>query len=367
MIHGHRDWNCDEPFPLWDPDVPFPDPEQMEDLDIVTHVTVEEAVPGGYHYLHESSIAFHRGALWLCWANHRTAEVNVRDELIRGTVSTDGGFTWRDAETWVEASEGHGESFNHPVLHEDNGTLLGYFTRWDEGRPGVEIFTLDDDSGRWESTGARIPGFLPFRPPLKMRDGNWIMGGELFWYEAAVAISEGDNLTSWETVQLPRPEELKLVFPETALMDLGDRMIAICRPHEASRAPVSMSCDCGRTWATLKYSNYPLCASQPYCGRLSTAQHYLITCDAKDGRALISIAVTDPGGDRFRRVWKIRHQQYPRRRLFGGWGDGSMVGQTTEWSYPAAIEHDGNLYVSMTRGKEDCVLSIIPVRVLGVG
>lgn len=33
---------------------------------------------------------------------------------------------------------------------------------------------------------------------------------------------------------------------------------------------------------------------------------------------------------------------------------------------PAAIEHDGKLYITYTRGKEDCGLSIIPLSALAV-
>ncbi len=350
-------------FPLWDRNAPFPAFDEMPDLDRVTHVSLEKAQPGGYHYLHESAIAWHHGTLYVCWANHRLSEVNVKDELIRGRRSTDGGFTWSPTETWVAAPHEGADSFNHPVLASHQERLWGFFTRWDQEKPSTEVLSLDEASGRWESQ-ARIPGFLPFRPPMQLRDGNWIMGGELFWYESAVAISRGDDFTAWETVQLPRPEDVKLVFPETALMDQGDRLVAICRPSNAHSAPASVSEDCGRTWTPLRYSNFPLTASQPYCGKLSTGQHYLITDNLEQGRALLQIAVTRAGERTFSRVWKIRHQQFPKVRLFGGWGEGSRVGCPTEWSYPAAVEHDGDLYVSYTQGKEDCVLSIIPVRVL---
>ena len=352
--------------PLWTPATPFPSFEVMPDLDIVTHVAVERAQPDGYHYLHESALAWHRGALWCGWANHREREVNTKDELIRGSRSTDGGLTWAPPTIWAAPPERGAESYNHPALTELAGRLWGFFTRWDAGQPATEIFTLDDATGAWQSTGKRIPGFLPFRPPLKLRDGNWIMGGEVFWYDAAVAISRGDDFTTWEVVKLPRPEEVKLLYPETALVDLGDVLVALCRPREAPTAPMSVSHDCGRTWAPLWHSNFPLAATQPYAGRLSTGQHYLLTGNQEEGRALMSIAVTRPGGRVFERVWKVRHQRFPRRRLFGGYGKGTMVGQPTEWSYPAAVEVDGKLYISYTQGKEDCALSIIPVSVLRV-
>ena len=36
-------------IPVWDPAVPFPSPQDMRDLDVVTHVSIERAQPGGYH------------------------------------------------------------------------------------------------------------------------------------------------------------------------------------------------------------------------------------------------------------------------------------------------------------------------------
>ena len=77
--------------------------------------------------------------------------------------------------------------------------------------------------------------------------------------------------------------------------------------------------------------------------------------------------MTKPGSGVFCRVWKIRHQQFPKRRLLGSReGTKSHAGGATEWSYPAAVEHEGSLYVSYTHGKEDCALSIIPLSALAV-
>jgi hypothetical protein len=356
-------------FELWDCRAPFPAFDEMPDLDVVTHVSIERATPDGYHYLHESSIAAHHGKLYLGWANHRVGEVNVRDELIRGKTSTDDGLTWSAAETWVAPPTIGGESFSHPALATHAGRLWGFFTCFHDEKPRTEVFTLDDATGKWEPRGSSIPGFLTLRPPMKMRDGNWIMAGEDYWYEAAVAISAGDDWTRWELIRIPRPESIFLKFPETTLVDQGDRLVAFCRPHEQPTAPVSVSRDCGRTWSVLEHSNFPLAGSQPYAGVLSTGQHYLITNNLEEGRTLLSIAVTAPGAHTFSRVWKIRHQQYPKRRHWPGvfWKGKlvkPMIGTPTEWSYPAAIEHGGNLYVCYTQGKEDCALSIIPTRAL---
>ena len=36
-------------FPIWDPSVPFPSPQNMCDLDVITQVVVERAQPGKWH------------------------------------------------------------------------------------------------------------------------------------------------------------------------------------------------------------------------------------------------------------------------------------------------------------------------------
>lgn len=354
---------------LWRRDVPFPAFDQMPDLDVVTHVNVERAAAGGFHYLHETTLAWHDGTLFMAWANGKTGEVNVEGEVIRGRTSRDG-VAWSDVEVWASPPMLDAQCINQPALVSHGGSLWGFFTCFRDGAARTEVFRRDTSTGRWQPCGAApIPDFMPFTPPRPMRDGNWIMAGNQTWYEAAVAISRGDDFTRWDLVRIARPDALFVKFPETALLDLGDELLAICRPFKMPTALVSRSSDCGRTWSPLTPSNFPVADSQPFAGTLSTGRHYLITNNLDEGRALLSIAVTAPGERTFSRIWKVRHQRCPKRRLFAGvfWKGKlvkPMVGTATEWSYPAAVEHEGNLYVSYTQGKEDANVSIIPLRAL---
>jgi hypothetical protein len=357
-------------IPVWDPDVPFPSAQEMCDLDVVTHIAVERAKPGGYHYLHEATIAWHHDRFYLGWANHRTKETGDHDELIRGCTSTDA-VHWSEPTIWLQAPMVGASSHNHPLLFSHGGKLYGFFVCWREDHiPGTELFILNDDTGVWEwQIESAIPKFVPFCTPQRMADGNWIIGGECHWDDAAVAISNGDDLTRWKMVKIPRPDNLKLLYPESAIINRGNNnLLAFCRPQQhtptvpdAWTAPVSESHDGGHTWMPLGLSNFPLAPSQPFAGRLSTGQNYLLTNNLEEKRCLLTIAVTGPESGLFRHIFKLRHQQWPRIRLFG-----NAVGQPTEWSYPGAIEHDGNLYIVYTQGKEDCVLSIVPVEALVV-
>ncbi len=358
-------------FEVWDSSVDFPMPKKMEDPGIVTQVTVTRAQEGEFHYLHEASIAWHKGRFFIGWSNHKTHEDENRNEQIRGCTSVDG-LHWTRPGEWVAAPLMGVTSFNHPLLFEHEDILYGFFVAWREGRPGTEIFTFDDEQERWiHHPGSQLPEFLPFCTPQRMENGNWVMGGEFWWYHSAVAISDGEDLLHWRVVKIPNAEDIRLLYPESAIVCHKDRLLAFCRPRQvgpvnaddALTAPVSESFDFGETWSTVRMSNFPLAPSQPFSGILSTGQNYLLVNSLEENRTLLLIAVTEPGGKLFKKIYKVRHQAWPAIRLFGGYNDGkgSYAGKPTEWAYPGAIEHDGKLYITYSQGKEDCALTIIPV------
>ena len=178
---------------------------------------------------------------------------------------------------------------------------------------------------------------------------------------AVVATSERAPL-AWERAEIPRPAGADMQFAETSVLvwpGTGD-CSAIIRYRAGSLtelteqvALVSTSSDSGRTWAPLAASNLPLTSSKPYAGNLSTGQAFLVGNVGPDRHTPV-LAVTAPGERAFSRVWRIRHGASPALRLPGR-------AKSPQWSYPYAHEHDGNLYVVYSIGKEDCGLSIIPL------
>ena len=371
------EWAADTSlFPIWDPSVPFPRMEEMCDPEVITQVVINRGELDGWHYLHEASIMWHKDRFYACWANNPELEGLNYDEIVRGCTSFDG-IHWTEPTIWVQAPALGAHSFNHPLLFSNGEKLVGFFVAWygEAHEPTTELFVLNEETGVWEhQEGSSLPWLVPFGTPQKMADGNWILSGENYWYQSTVAISHGDDILHWDLVPIPKPEDFTLHYPESAVILDGDRLINFCRPDERLRmqtAPISISHDCGRTWEPMQLSNFPISDSQPFAGKLSTGQNYLVT-SSLDGerRHLLTIAVTGPEGGMFKRVLKVRHQAWPARRLFGGFTqlDGSKtetyVGKSTEWSYPNAYERNGNLYITYSQGKEDCVLSIIPIEAL---
>ena len=180
-----------------------------------------------------------------------------------------------------------------------------------------------------------------------MEDGNWIMAGISARGDAsaggvhppAVAISRGDDFTTWDLVMIPVAEGLGAVWGESTLITQGRRITNIARYGAKALALVATSDDYGRTWTPSQPSNLPMTTSKPYAGRLSSGEPYLIcttTADNDSKRTPLTIALGPPGESTFSRALVIRRSEH----------DGEAESHPgAQLSYPYAIEHDGQLYV----------------------
>ena len=364
------------PEPLWGGS-PFPAVEHVPLLDEVTHVVVHRGAEGD-GFLHGAAIVHYASTWYASWGSSPVDENSLLErECGRRAAAGDGARRWGPVEVIGPNRDG-AEARSHGVFHVQDGILWSLVPRFGRPRdaadaastfPGLvtDAFRLVPDSGRWELHAEAVAhDFWPMDAPTRLPDGRWIMGGLSGRQNAVVAISERAPL-AWERAEIPRPAGCDMQFAETSVLvwpGTGD-CSAIVRYRAGSLpglpqqvALVSTSNDAGRTWAPLAASNLPLTASKPYAGHLSTGQAFLVGNVGPDRHTLV-LAVTAPGERAFGRVWRIRHGTSPALRLPGR-------AKSPQWSYPCAHEHDGNLYVVYSIGKEDCGLSIIPLRSISV-
>ena len=198
-----------------------------------------------------------------------------------------------------------------------------------------------------------------------MADGNWLIPGCDEHWRASVAISRGDDLTTWDSVKIPVRGR---VHTEATCWIDGPQITLVMRNHSPrdrglNCAAVSLSRDYGRTWSPSVDSNLPMTTSKPYAGTLSTGQRYLLGTVCRDHggkRWPLTIAVGRPGQKTLCRIWRIRDARRP--------GAGDAVDKAL--AYPHAIEHDGKLYVIYSAGlrgnRNDCELAILPVNALAI-
>jgi hypothetical protein len=356
-------WGQSSHVDFWDSAIPYPALAEIPTATGVTYSIVHRQTPD-HRFLHEPRIAFHGETLFVNFSNAEKNESDP-DQKMRGHRSNDNGQTWSEIEVFAP---GFSDSRRHETapLLSFNNKLWVFVGRYDKGSKnslGMELFRLSENGNKFEPFSGKLilERFIPFVLPQHLANGNWIIGGHTEKVRhAAVAISQGNDLTKWKEVKIETPACSD--YPETALLLQNQHVLAVVRGCPSQQALIALSNDFGETFPPLIESNLPMARSKPFGRTLSTGQHYLIY-NAKPSRNTLVIAVTKPN-ELFplRKVFKvIEGLPVSMQQEFEKIGEKS---KTNAWAYPEAVEKNGILYIVFSFNKKHCVLARIPVESL---
>ncbi|MCA9044423.1 MAG: exo-alpha-sialidase [Planctomycetaceae bacterium] len=371
-VHTISDFAKDKAgVPLWDATAKLPKTADAEILSDVKFHVIKKWEPDvdGYDWLHGVALAWHKGALYASFGHNEGAE-NTLTEIGRYCVSHDGGQTWSPIRSIDVGTDSDDLAVSHGVFLSHKGTLWAFLGAFHNTRQRVHTraYTLDETIGSWRPHGVVVEaGFWPMQEPINLENGNWLMSGLSVGEgnPAAIALSNGDNLTDWTFVEIPKSPSVGQMWGESTVLVDGKHITNIARYGQQAIALVAESDDFGATWTKSVKSNLPMVTSKPYSGMLSTGQRYLVcttTADSGGRRSPLTIAVTRPGEKLFCKVFVIRHAVFPE-------GPGESHAQA-KLSYPYAVEHEGKLYVGYSNSGErganrnSAELAIIPVSTL---
>ncbi len=356
----------DTPFKLWDEQTPYPAVTEISFVSGTEYSVVHRQTPD-HIFLHEPRLTFHGDTLFVNFSSARERESDP-DQHMRGYRSRDGGKTWGSVEIVAPGFTDGRRHETAPMLSH-NGRLWAFVGRYDRGSKnslGMELFRLTDDGIKFEPVGSdlSLKHFVPFVLPQRMSNGNWVIGGHTEKVRhAAVAISRGNDLTSWKEVRVDTPSCSD--YPETALLLQGEKILAVTRGCPAQKALVSLSTDFAEHFSPLVESNLPMAQSKPFGGTLSNGRHYLIYNNAPDSPYRNTLVVAVTGTNElypFRKVFKVVEglpaTMKPELETIG------ETSETNAWAYPEAVEKDGILYVVFSMNKRHCILARIPVESL---
>ena len=197
-----------KPLRLWT-GKPIPkDPKDIPWVENVRNSTIHQPTKDEPKFLHGAAIVEHKGKLYANWANSPTNE-NGPHETLRGKSSTDGGITWSAIETIAPGFEGL-ERHSHGVLFSHKEKLWTICSRFGIGIVGkrfdgltAEAFVLDEENRKWKSKGIVMKNCWPYDQPVRMKNGNYITGGQDRNGHPVVAISNQDDFLSWRSVLIP--------------------------------------------------------------------------------------------------------------------------------------------------------------------
>ena len=306
----------------------------------------------GFHFLHGVIAAKHKGILYACWAaNH--GEENTDTEVVCGCCSLDDGVSWSQSRIWIRG-EAH-EGVSHGALLSVREGLFGFFPHFTGNREHVRMYLYQlADGEQWEKI-CKIADepFWPLGEPFRMENGNYIMPGIYVggkWGScgnpAAVAVSDGNDLSSWRIRIIPKPEDM-VIWGESGVIVSGNRVTCIFRCwHSDPTALVSVSEDFGEHWSVTERTNLAMADSKPCAGILSSGKPYLIGTTVADTGYLrypLTIALGLPGSSIFREIKCIRS--------YNSTMDGSLdMNEKMLLAYPYATEADGKLYITYSVG-----------------
>ena len=345
---------------IWAPDVPLPDAEELPLPGRITHIMLHTA-DDDYAFLHESAIVHHGGEFYAAWNN------SPREESERGTVvrwiRAEPDFSHRTPPAVLAPALDDETTIRESVQLLSTGGDLWAFVGKVHSQPrspeiaggAMVVFRFDEVGARWEPL-AELEGFHPLNRPQRAAGGYWIMGGQFNLNQPRVALSDGDDLTRWQVVEIPSSAEQQLNFAETSLVVDGENVTA----HVRSRIEavfVSQSRDGGRSWPHLAKANLPMSSSKTCAGRFSTGQRYLalnLHTTEMGRRDLLAVAVSAPDDPLLRKLVLLRRGPSPA-------APGGSRYQSSQWSYPSVEEYDGNVHVTYSVTKRDCWLSVLPL------
>lgn len=370
-----------KPVIFWNPAQPMQTAANTVELPDVRFQVIKpyEFKKDGYRFLHGVALAFHKGRLYASFGHNQGGE-NTDTEQARVTYSEDEGRTWSDLAT-IDSGPEPEIGVSHGVFLAHAGKLWAFQGSYSGTlrKAHTRAYVLDEASQSWRSEGVIIEGgFWPMQEPQRMANGKWIMSGLRAGGEnpAAVAISDGDDLTQWQLVVIPRGPGIGKMWGESTVILQGKKILNISRYGGEAKALLATSEDYGLTWTPSLPSNLPMATSKPYAGTLSTGQHYLICATTSDGggrRSPLTIAVSRPGETLLSKVFVIRQANFPE-------GPGESHPKAS-LAYPYAIEHEGQLYVGYSNnggnvgrvgtGRElmnnnSAELAVIPIRNLHI-
>ncbi|MDR1570342.1 MAG: exo-alpha-sialidase [Oscillospiraceae bacterium] len=351
---------------VWAADIPYPEESAILPPAGMRHIIAHDGRKDILPFLLDVSLAHHGGRLYAAWYNSTDAEI-CGTSLIRGVYSEDGGDSW--SEPFVLAGSfsnvgRHCVPVNffpcgddlYALVTEMSGRNMTTALKLYKRQPGGEEV--------WTQISQVADGFITNTNPIKMDNGNWIVGGwtprknETPAFPVAL-ISQGDDIAApWRCRFLYdplNPDGVRIRCPEITLHAQSGNIVAYVRNGNGDGpAYIYESVDYGSSWSEPALSPMPIAGSKMCAGILADGRRYLVY-NAERGnfvRTLLCIAVAEPGSRVFSKVY----------RLFEG-GDAALGGRGRTWFYPAKCEFGGYLYIGCTLQEADNVRSAVIAKV----
>ena len=199
----------------------------------------------------------------------------------------------------------------------------------------LRAFRFKESDGRWEDAGVVFKDTINNFPPMKLRNGNWMMSRRMHDYrETGVQFLVGgiQGLDQWESFPVfGSSSKLKAEEPDWWILP-DKNLMAVFRDNNGSGYLFrAFSTDDGRTWSPPVKTNFPDATSKISGLRLSDGRYVLVSNPRPGKRDPLTLSISDDGMVFTKMIYLVG----------GRWVD-----------YPHVIEHDGILFIAFAGGKQ---------------
>jgi hypothetical protein len=303
------------------------------------HSVICAADPMWRFQLH-NYLVHHEGKLWCMWS-HGPAEDDP-PQHIRYATSTDNGVTWSVSKVLAGPPK-DGYAYIARGFWLRDGELLALVAHF-KGRGAFGVNKeLKLEAYAWEGTAWKFKTVLyndaiNSFPPGKLPTGDWMLTRRDSRFNVSMLIGGVKDLSDWRSVPIVKSLEIKGFRPDEPhwYEVAGGKLIALFRDNGgSSRLYRSFSSDHGVTWTKPVLSNFPNATSKFFSIRTSKGYRVLvINANPSIGRRQLFVALSEDGITYTQLV--LLDIPSPR--------PGTL-------QYPHVMEHDGEIYIALSRNK----------------
>ncbi len=302
-------------------------------------------------------LAYHDGKFWCIWSDGPKVEDWPTQEIKYSTSKN--GLAWSEARS-VTGTPDEPYAFIARGLWVRDGQLLTLGAHYrDKGAFGankeleLRAYGWNPKASKWEFVSRVYDNAINNFPPQKLPDGNWIMTRRDSRFNVTILIGGKDRLDQWDAVPVVRVGEVPGFRPDEPIFWLmpDNSLNALFRDNGGSqRLYHSISRDLGRNWDKPVLSNFPNSTSKIFS--IATSRGYRVMAsnsNIKWGRRELHLSVSKDG-KHFTRMARLDVPEPAAPKGFESIWKKFRKG-IASLQYPHMIEHDGYLWVALSRCK----------------
>lgn len=302
-------------------------------------------------------LVHHDGKFWCIWSDGPKVEDWPTQE-VKYATSADG-LRWSTARS-VTGTPPAPYAFIARGLWVRDGKLLALAAHYrDKGAFGANkelelwAYGWDDDSQQWEFVSKVYDNAINNFPPQRLPTGDWILTRRDARFNVTILIGGRTSLDQWESFPVVEVGAVKGFRPDEPIFWLmpDNSLNALFRDNGGSqRLFHSTSRDLGKTWSAPVLTNFPNSTSKIFSTATSRGYRVMVSnANPKWGRRQLHLSVSEDGRH-FTRMTQLDVPGPPAPEGFESIWKKFSKG-IASLQYPHVIEHDGYLWISLSRCK----------------